>query len=277
MSGETGDLLETLLDAFGTGYGIGSMSCSIYDTAWIACVVKPSTARPSQWLFPNSFQAILNYQHEDGGWHWPPDEAVECTNGTLLSSLASLYAISQHIRQPLQLFKLQVQVNHAFSRGIKFISEYARNMDLASCDNVGFEVLVPALLDLLEKEDVVFNLPNTQRLFEKRDFKLSKIPVNQLNTTSSTILHSCEAFLGDNEFSFNSLRGQLIGGSMMASPAATAAYLIRSSDWDDSAEAYLRLTLSNGAGRGSGSVPSAFPSTNFELIWVRPHFKALEQ
>jgi hypothetical protein len=58
---------------------------------------------------------------------------------------------------------------------------------------------------------------------------------------------------------------------MMASPSATAAYLMKCEEWDDSAEAYLRLAVECGEGRGTGAVPSAWPSTNFELLWVSLH------
>jgi len=57
-------------------------------------------------------------------------------------------------------------------------------------------------------------------------------------------------------------------GSMMASPSATASCLMRCSAWDDEAEAYLGLVLRNGHGKSMGGVPSLFPSTNFESLWV---------
>lgn len=53
----------------------------------------------------------------------------------------------------------------------------------------------------------------------------------------------------------------------MASPSATASYLIRSTEWDDEAEAYLWLAISNCDGKGSGALPSAYPTTNFEVTW----------
>lgn len=39
--------------------------------------------------------------------------------------------------------------------------------------------------------------------------------------------------------------------------------------WDDEAEAYLKRVVSIGPGRGSGGVPGAFPTTYFEMTWVR--------
>ena len=82
----------------------------------------------------------------------------------------------------------------------------------------------------------------------------------------STILNLAEALYGIEEFDFDSLRDRLIGGYLFASPSATAAYLMRCHGWDNLAEAYLQLVLSNGAGRCSGPVPSAYPSTSFQVV-----------
>jgi len=60
----------------------------------------------------------------------------------------------------------------------------------------------------------------------------------------------------------------MVRGSMMASSAATASYLIKTPEWDDEAEAYLRLVIECGDGKGGGGVPSAWPSTNFKILWV---------
>ncbi|KAL8784071.1 MAG: hypothetical protein Q9213_004198 [Squamulea squamosa] len=54
---------------------------------------------------------------------------------------------------------------------------------------------------------------------------------------------------------------------MFASPSSTAAYLIRSSQWDEDAERYLKWAIETGSGKRNGSVPNVFPSTNFEIIW----------
>ncbi|MCJ1290881.1 hypothetical protein MMC34_002423 [Xylographa carneopallida] len=53
----------------------------------------------------------------------------------------------------------------------------------------------------------------------------------------------------------------------MASPAATAAYLMESSVWDSSAEEYLKSVVDRLRSDGGGTAPSAFPSTFFELTW----------
>ena len=263
------DVLRPLVLELEQGYGLGSMTCSIYDTAWISCISKPSDDGSKQWLFVSSFRSVLDSQSADGGWHWPPQRDSKYEAGTILSSLAALFAIKQHIKHPLQLVRLREEANDRWNRGISFMTESLRGPWRLSGYSVGVEVLVPALLELLEAEGIIFTFPGKSELFLRRDCRLSRIPTGQqLDKTPTTMLHSLEALYGDMHFSFDTLRDRLVNGSVMGSPSATAAYLMRCKEWDASAEAYLRLTLSNGAGNGSGEVPSAYPSTNYELIWV---------
>ena len=265
---EAAGFLRTLAKEFEQGHGVGSLSCSVYDTAWISCVSKAADNGSREWLFPSSFLAIIDSQHPDGGWHWPPHGNNESEDDTILSSLASLFAITEHIKHPYQLIDWHNGLEDRLRRGRDFITKNMMTLASRPDHNVGFEVLVPALLNLLEKEDIKFYFPGRETLLRRRETKLSKARINQLNRVPSTLLHSLEALFGDSDFDFDSLRGNLVHGSMMASPSATAAYLMRSTIWDDSAEAYLYLSVSHGAGHGSGRVPSAFPSSNFELIWV---------
>jgi hypothetical protein len=78
-----------------------------------------------------------------------------------------------------------------------------------------------------------------------------------------------EGFIG--LVDFKNLRHQSTLGSMLASPSSTAAYLIHNPIWDQEAEAYLRHVVLKGSGKGSGGVPSTFPTTVFELAWVSPN------
>lgn len=275
MSGLDGEervreLLGGLLDNYDPHYGLGSMTCSVYDTAWVACISK-TIANCSQWLFPLSFSFILSSQSSDGGWpaHPEENETGEATN--ILSTMAALFCLSQHARNPLQLKnlissnELSIRIQKAVSR-LSILLESWRTND---CATVAFELLAPSLLELLHEEGFEFDFRDKQSLLKMRDQKFSKLrPETLYGTESSTLLHSLEAFHGRKDFSFDRISHHMIHGSMMASPSATASFLIRCTGWNDEAEAYLRLVLSNGDGQSSGAVPSAYPSTNFELIWV---------
>ena len=65
----TKNLLQVgrLLEAYVLRRGVCSMSGSIYDTAWVSMVPNPGE-REAKWLFPSSFECILDSQSENGGW-----------------------------------------------------------------------------------------------------------------------------------------------------------------------------------------------------------------
>ncbi len=262
-------LLGRLLDTYDPSYGLGSMTCSVYDTAWVACVSKTVSGRP-QWLFPSSFSFVLNSQLPDGGWPAHPNEDDTDEVDGILSTAAALFSLTQHAKDPLQLRHLEDgSLPQRIEKGVERLSEALGGWRVRECNAVGFEILVPSLLDLLQREEIHFAFPGKELLLEIRDQKLAKVRPEMLYKNAPlALLHSLEAFHGHKDFLYDRIAHQKIGGSMMASPSATASYLIRCPEWDDEAEAYLRLVVSNGEGRGSGGVPSAYPSTNFELTWV---------
>ena len=262
-------LLGRLLDTYDPSYGLGSMTCSVYDTAWVACVSKTVSGRP-QWLFPSSFSFVLDAQLPDGAWPAHPCEDDTDEVDGILSTAAALFCLSQHVKAPLQLRHLDDgSLSRRIEKGAESLSRALGGWRVLECNAVGFEILVPSLLDLLQREGIHFAFPGKELLLEIRDQKLAKVRPEMLYKSAPlALLHSLEAFHGHKDLLFDRVAHQKIGGSMMASPSATASYLIRCPRWDEEAEAYLRLVLSNGEGRGSGGVPSAYPSTNFELTWV---------
>ena len=132
--------------------------------------------------------------------------------------------------------------------------------------HVGFEILVPALLTMLENESIYLNFPGRKLLMELNAVKLGGINPEMLYETPTMLLHSLEAFIGT--LDFDRVGHHKRFGSMMASPASTAAYLIHSSIWDEESEGYVRRVIFEGKGNGLGGVPSVFPTTIFEMTWV---------
>jgi hypothetical protein len=72
------------------GQPIGSMSTSIYDFAWASMVLK-NVNGAYEWLFPKSFQLVLDSQLPDGGW-----ESHAFDVDGLLNTMAALLAILKH-------------------------------------------------------------------------------------------------------------------------------------------------------------------------------------
>ncbi|PYH91566.1 ent-kaurene synthase [Aspergillus ellipticus CBS 707.79] len=101
---------------------------------------------------------------------------------------------------------------------------------------------------------------------ELNERKLAKFrPEMVTSKRQTTLLHSLEGLIGKVDFNQLSHHCTIYGG-MLGSPASTAAYLIHSAQWDDSAEQYLRNVIKS---YGScGGVPSGFPSPVFEASWT---------
>jgi hypothetical protein len=100
MHPEISRLVCDILDFHDERYGMGTMTCSVYDTAWVANVYKTVGGIP-QYLFPSSFFAILRAQSEDGGWVGHFSGETEYTRrsplnlpDSILSTMASLYALT---------------------------------------------------------------------------------------------------------------------------------------------------------------------------------------
>ena len=253
-------LVQNLANSCEEG-GLGSASVSIYDTAWVSMITKNYEGQ-EQWLFPESFQYLLDEQLPDGSW-----ESYASLEDGILNSLASLLAL---VRRSKTISDEDEDYLHkilsAISKAKKSLEEKLQSWDVESCVNVGFEILVPTLLTMLENEHIWFHFPQRQYIQGLKDIKMAKFDPQVLYQLPTTYLHSLEALVG--VVDFDRLGQHKVFGSMMGSPASTAAYIMHASTWDDEAETYLRKVINMGQGKGSGGVPSVFPIPMFEIAWV---------
>ncbi|KAI1213724.1 terpene synthase family protein [Annulohypoxylon truncatum] len=242
-------------------YGFGGMSCTVYDTAWVSMIAKISHGL-KRWLFPESFHYILNAQLEDGGW----ETTMSQTDG-VLNTAASLLSLIKHAREPLQIRQvLDSELRERIERASTALQLQLTKWDVLASSNVGFEMIIPTLLELLEKEGYIFEFGDKAELFRLRAVKLKHFSPELLYGTSKhSLIHSLEAFIG--KVDFDQVAHHKVHGSMMASPSSTAAYLMNISTGNDEAEEYLRHVL-NASPNGDGGVPSAYPSTYFEYTWI---------
>lgn len=260
-------IMTYLTSSLDTPYhGSSAMTACIYDTAWLAMISKTETAndcdRPqTRWLFPVCFQAILDSQCADGGFGSRTSRV-----DAVMNSMAAVLALSKHalnpsvIGCPSSLLDLQTRIE----KGTSFLQSVLSSWDVLATDHVGFEILIPCLLDLLSEDGVELrSFPGYNTLMQLNGRKLAKFHPKMLYTSrKTTLLHSLEAFIG--KIDFDAVAHHLTGGAMLNSPSSTAAYLIHATKWDDGAEAYLRYVVN----QGLGLVPSAFPITLFEISWV---------
>lgn len=249
-------LVRDLADGCESGK-LGSATVAVYDTAWVSMVAKDVGGR-AQWLFPECFQFLLDSQSDGGGW-----ESHTSLDDGILNTLAALLALKKRSNQAdIVPSALAVSI----SKAKRYLDEKLPQWDVDSGIHVGFEILVPALLAMLEKENIFFSFRGRRVLERLKAAKLAHFDVQIIYAGQTTLLHSLEAFIG--EINFDALEHRKTFGSMMGSPASTAAYLMNSSRWDSEAERYLRMVIDEGQGKGSGGVPSVFPMPVFEATWV---------
>ena len=241
---------------------VGNLTCAVYDTAWVSMVAKP-TKNGKIWLFPESFRYIIDSQLPDGGW---PSYAADVDG--ILNTAASLLALKAHLANAYQITEyLPEELSQRLSSGAESLRIQLQAWDVDKTVHVGFEILVPAILALLEEQGFIFDFAGRENLMKLNQLKMSQFNVAYLySSVKTTALHSLEAFAG--KLDYDKLRHHKTFGAYMASPSSTAACLMYSSSWDDESEEYLKWTVAAGAGRGNGGVPSAFPSTFFDITWV---------
>ncbi|PVH96124.1 hypothetical protein DM02DRAFT_731392 [Periconia macrospinosa] len=222
----------------------GSWTSSIYDSAWLAMIQKPD----GEWLFPECFQYVLDQQLPRSGW-----PGYACEIDAILNTMAALLAIGKHCIKPsIVESDLQERKEH----GIAHLQSMLQVWDIQSCLHVGFEILVPALLKMLEDTGIVIDFPGKAALTALNFQKLKHFsPTMLYSSTPMTAVHSLEAFIGTVDFS--KLSHQLVNGSMLGSPSSTAAYLMNSPNWDADAEIYLRRCVRYGGGEASGFLEDA--------------------
>jgi hypothetical protein len=255
--------LQNILDLISIENGdLGNMTCAVYDTAWVSMVSK-ETGNGTIWLFPECFRYIINSQLPDGSW---PSYNADVDG--ILNTSASLLAIKAHLVNFYQVTEYNAEELHkSFELGAKSLDAQLKAWDVEKAVHVGFEILVPTLLRLLEEQGLFFEFTGREALMSLHLLKMSKFKMEYLySPMKTTALHSLEAFAG--QLDYDKVRHHKTFGAYMASPSSTAACLMYSSTWDEESEEYLKWTLASGAGRGSGGVPSAFPSTYFEVTWV---------
>lgn len=235
---QASELVNQLATKVFSSSGVLSMSTSICDTAWASMIIK-TVDGVAHWRFPQCFDYVLQEQLPSGGWRAYAKEV-----DGILNTMAGLLAVKAHLTSPkCQPAASSLDLEDRMARATISLGQQLNECDVRVTVHVGFEVLVPALLARLEETGSRFGFSGRKLLYALNEIKLAKLDHKILYTKrQTTLIHSLEAFVGD--IDFTSTRHHLAGGSMMASPSSTAAYLMHSSQWDSEAEAYIENTIS---------------------------------
>ena len=249
-----------LNDEHGSASRFGSFSGAVYDTAWLSMVEKDHAGLKTP-LFPECFKYLLDSQQEDGAWG-----ATASQVDGILNSLAGLLALATRQRSNQMDSLDSKSLTARIERTHSAIQNLLQDWDVSRSVHVGFEILIPSLLRQLKSFNIQFDFPGYSILMHLYNEKLQKFSSKLVySTKSTTLLHSLEAFIGLVNFDKVGHHCNEVSG-ILGSPAATAAYLINATAWDDRAERYLKMVVA--ASGETGAVPSAYPTCLFEISWT---------
>ena len=221
-----------------------------YDSSWAAYLVEKNGS-PS---YPEVLPTLLERQHPDGGW----GSRVAHSHDRLLTTLAVVLLLAR--------FGNRGRDKQRQAVGERYIWRVARDLDHDGQATVGFELLLPALLERGKRMGLSLPYAHLRRYETARAKKLNLLPSERIFQSATTALFSLEAFVDD--FGLNDATSLLQqDGSMASSPSATAALLGQAKDWRvrfPSSTAYLEDLL----GRYDGGLPAMAPCGIFTRAWV---------
>ncbi len=148
--------------------------------------------------------------------------------------------------------------------GTRYLWQHGHLLATEPVELVGFELLLPALVDRAAQAGVAVP-PHLDIYRAERAHKLSLIPEEALYSPRTTLAHSLE-FLGASADSGRLREAQGSNGAIGNSPAATAFFAAQSND--PRALAYLRRSV---AGNEGEAAPVLYPCETFELLWTAYH------
>jgi halimadienyl-diphosphate synthase len=229
---------------------VRSIASTPYDTAWVAAVPDPLDRRDPR--FPTALNWIAANQWPDGSW----GSEIPYLHDRIICTLAALIPLARYGRRE--------QDAQMIRRGERYLWQNAHLLETQQCELVGFELLLPTLIETAISAGV--HLPPYIYAFEgERTNKLKMLPEKLLYSPHVTIAHSLE-FLGSSVDPLQLVSVRAANGSIGNSPAATA-FLLHYLDDQDAVD-YLERCLADDSGE---AVPVLEPCETFDALWSAQH------
>lgn len=231
--------------------GLGKITRSAYDTAWIARLGDIDQSLSQQalnWLCEN--------QLADGSWG---AKSPQNYHDRVICTLAAMVALTRRGRR--------AQDRRQIERGqqaLEMLSKGATRglMADAAGEMCGFSMIMPTLLAEVESHNIITHQKDSvlERLTRQRAAKLAKLP-NGMITRRETAAYSAEMVGSDGLRLLNIDKLQENNGSVSYSPAATAFFNLYVRQ-DPTALEFLNQTSTNGGGATITHIDV------FEYAWI---------
>lgn len=243
-------MLAAQIDEMVAVLGEGKIESVPYDTAWMARLAPHFPGRG----FDEALDWVRQHQRADGSWG---GEFLHY-HDRFISTLASLITLRSCGTDAADDTRIQA--------GETFLWNEIGRLHFDADDTIGFPVLaVPLVQEALRLGlDIPNNIYHNVAIIEKKLNLLGSDPRYWRYTSMSFSLEAARAYFPDST-TVSSHDFMLANGSVGASPAATAAYLLHSRHNDDKMLNYLSDLVVR---QGDGGSPDMNPVDIFEISWV---------
>src|SRR5579864_1323201 len=146
-----------------------------YDTAWLAGLQNCEDRRASR--FPSTLRWLADNQHADGSW----GSSVRYEHDRILCTLAAV--------APLAEFGRRSEDRLAVEKGTRYLWQHGHLIGREPVELVGFELLLPSLVDRARNAGVVVP-PHLDVYAQERLAKLNLLPKGALYSPRTTVVHS---------------------------------------------------------------------------------------
>lgn len=228
-----------------------------YSTAWVARV--PAVDNRHQPAWPEALAYIRAHQQDDGGWG---AARIYNAHERTISTLACLSALTQW-PDPDHAWRIE--------RGVLALHQYASDLPSEAHETIGFELLLPRLIQELKPYGLSLPLAQWRRSLQAGQEKLRLIGELQIDYEQPRTWWFNMEMLPNDFLARVDERILNQFGAIETSTAATAAYLrARRQLGKDSppAAAFLQRLVH----RGGGGVGFCWPIELFELVWTLGSF-----
>jgi halimadienyl-diphosphate synthase len=222
-----------------------------YDTSWAARLLNPDGSL----AYPGLLQTLVERQHADGSWGGQQPNVYDRLVTTL--SVVTLLARYGERRQDKE----------ALLAGQRYIWRQVGRVHNGSSSTVGFEMIVPTLIEEGLKLGLQLPHAHLHRFEAERREKMKLLPLDKLSERITTALFSLEAF-ANADLDTAKIENLLANdGSVAGSPSATAWLLGQDRDWRERYPDSTRYIETLLVRYGSG-LPSVAPYDLFARSWV---------
>lgn len=244
----------------------GCVSVDSYNTAWVALVPDKHDLTRPQW--PEAVAFLRATQLPDGGWGSPVTyHAHERT----LCTLAAIAALSCWEKTAVN----ETADQHRIEQGLAALHKYALDLEHDPLELVGYELLMPRLVRLLEPYDLTLPTEYWYNILDIGQRKMYMIGNLEIEPTKPRTWWFSMEMLPEQRLA--QLNDSILNhhGSIATSTAATAAFL-RAQRLEGKDSPRAAAFISRMVAIGGGGAAFSWPIEHYELLWILDQLKRVQ-